>query len=108
MITSRCFLPGLLCAIVLAASPLQSAPASGRSPELFDRCVKMFQLWQRYESWHCPNPTGQRAQAELALYRCWVADFDGGLPELRRLLGRDLIPLPSAERGNVQVSEEHK
>ena len=108
MITSRCFQFGLICAIVLAASASASAAASGRSPELFDLCVKMFQLWQRYESWHCPNPTGQRAQAEWAVSRCWVADFDRGVPELTRLLKRDLIPLPSAEQGNVQVSEEHK
>lgn len=94
MTTSRHFLPGLMCALLLAASMLPIAAASARSPELFDRCVKMFQLWQRYETWHCPNPTGQRAQAEWAVYRCWVADFDRGLPELTRLLQRDLIPLP--------------
>jgi len=48
----------------------------------------------RYETEHCPNQTGQRAQAEWALYRCQVSDFDRGLAELERLLRRDLIPLP--------------
>ena len=42
----------------------------------------------------CPNQTGQRAQAEWGLYRCQVGDFDRGLAELERLLGRNLIPLP--------------
>jgi hypothetical protein len=36
----------------------------------------------------------QRTQAEWALYRCQVGDFDRGLAELERLLRRDLIPLP--------------
>ena len=108
MIASRFFPAGLMCAILLAASALPSAAVSGRSPELFEHCVKMFQLWQRYETWHCPNPTGQRAQAEWAIHRCWVADFGRGLPELTRLLRRDLIPLPSFEQSNVQAFERHK
>ena len=108
MVTSRCFLSGLMGAVLLAASALPSAAANERSPELFNRCVRMFQLWQRYETEHCPNTTGQRAQAEWAVYRCWIADFDRGLPELIRLLRRDLIPLPRVELGNVPASEEHK
>jgi hypothetical protein len=108
MITSRCFASGLMCAILIAGSALPSAAASGRSPELLDRCVRMFQLWQRYETWHCPNPTGQRAQAEWAVYRCSVGDFDRGLPELTRLLRRDLIPLPRIQLSNLPASEERK
>ena len=94
MVTLRWFLCGCICAILLVVPAFPSAAASGRSPEAFSRCVKMFQLWQRYETEHCPNTTGQRAQAEWAHYRCWVGDFDRGLPELARLLRRDLIPLP--------------
>ena len=106
MVTWRCFFSALMGATLLVASAFPSAAASGRSPELFNLCVKMFQLWQRYETEHCPNTTGQRAQAEWAVYRCWVADFDNGLPELTRLLRRDLIPLPSVELGNAPASEK--
>lgn len=68
-----------------------------RSPELFARCVEMHRLWTRYETEHCPNTTGQRAQAEWALSRCQVGDYDRGLAELERLLRRNLIPVPKAK-----------
>lgn len=110
MATSRRILRSLVCsllgAILLLAPALPGTAASGRSPELFDYCLKMFQLWQRYETWHCPNPTGQRAQAEWAVHRCWEADFEHGLPVLTRLLHRDLIPPPRAPAAAASIAEE--
>ena len=86
--------PGLTCCALLIAAASECAAASGRSPELLGRCFEMHRLWTRYETAHCPNQTGQRAQAEWALDRCLHGDFDRGLGELERLLHRDLIDLP--------------
>ncbi len=84
----------MVCAIVTAAAAVQSAAAESSSQDRLSRCSEMFRRWMRYETEHCPNQTGQRAQAEWALYRCQVGDLDRGLAELERLLRRDLIPLP--------------
>jgi hypothetical protein len=84
----------LLGATLLAAAAFQGAAAAERSPQLFSRCLQMHALWTKYETANCPNQTGQRAQAEWALSRCQRGDFDRGLPELERLLRRDLIALP--------------
>jgi hypothetical protein len=84
----------LACTVVIAAATIQSAAAVSSSQDRLSLCSEMFRRWMRYETEHCPNQTGQRAQAEWALYRCQVGDFDRGLAELERLLRRDLIPLP--------------
>jgi hypothetical protein len=84
----------LVCTIVTAAAAVQGAAAESSSQDRLNRCSEMFRRWTRYETEHCPNQTGQRAQAEWALYRCQVGDFDRGIGELERLLRRDLIPLP--------------
>jgi hypothetical protein len=96
--TRRCRLVSrLLCCVALAASGCSGA--STRSPELLSRCFQFYRLWMRYETAHCPNQTGQRAQAEWAGYRCELGDFDRGLGELERLLRRDLISIPGKPPG---------
>jgi hypothetical protein len=94
MFELRRLVPGLACCAVLLAMAPGCAAADGPSPELLSRCFEMNRLWTRYETEHCPNQTGQRAQAEWALYRCLQGDFDRGLSELERLLRRDLISAP--------------
>jgi hypothetical protein len=86
----------LVTCAVLAMTAGACTSAATRSPEKLSRCLQMYQLWMRYETAHCPNQTGQRAQAEWALSRCQVGDFDRGLAELERLLRRDLISIPLA------------
>lgn len=85
-------MPGVL----FVAAAFGCVAANAGSPELLKRCVESHRLWTRYETANCPNQTGQRAQAEWALYRCQRGDFDRGLRELERLLRRDLIALPPA------------
>jgi hypothetical protein len=81
----------LLCAVLLLAAV--SGCADGwRSPQPLMRCFQLYALWQRYETGHCPNTTGQRARADWALYQCQIGNFDTGFRELERLLRRDLIP----------------
>lgn len=94
MLKSIGWAAALVCSILLVAGATPDAAAAARSPESFARCLRMHLLWQRYETANCPNQSGQRAQAEWALYRCQQADFDRGLPELERLLRRNLIAVP--------------
>jgi hypothetical protein len=84
----------LASAVLLLTIASECAAAGERSPPLLGRCFEMHRLWSRYETANCPNQTGQRAQAEWALYRCLQGDFDRGLGELERLLRRDLICIP--------------
>lgn len=88
MLKQVCLMAVLVCTMVTGAAAQQP------SQDRLKRCVEMHRLWTRYETMHCPNQSGQRAQAEWALYRCQVGDFDRGLAELERLLRRNLIPLP--------------
>lgn len=85
----------LFC-VALALTTCACNSNTTRSPEQLSRCFQMYQLWARYETEHCPNTTGQRAQAEWALSRCQVGDYERGLAELDRLLRRDLIRIPTA------------
>ena len=82
----------LVSAGILVAVAFGSVTAYADAP--FARCAESFRLWSRYETAHCPNQSGQRAQAEWAFYRCQQDDFDRGLLELERLLRRDLIHIP--------------
>lgn len=70
--------------------------AGSQSPELMARCTKLYMLWGRYEHNLVLHHTGQRAQAELALYDCENGRFDAGITELERVLRRGLIPIPPA------------
>ena len=91
----------LACCVLLVVPGSECVATTTRSPDLFNRCLQMHRLWARYETAHCPNQTGQRAQAEWALYRCEQGDFDHGLGELERLLRRDLIGISSAPHSSL-------
>jgi hypothetical protein len=84
------------CCVLLVVAGSECVAVPTRSMDLLNRCLQMHRLWTRYETAHCPNQTGQRAQAEWALYRCEQGDFDRGLGELERLLRRDLISIHSS------------
>ena len=86
--------PVLVSGAILVAAVFGGAAAYADAPWLLGRCAESFRLWTRYETAHCPNQSGQRAQAEWAFYRCQHDDFDRGLRELERLLRGDLISIP--------------
>jgi hypothetical protein len=98
MFTSLRLVPALVCSLLVVAAAWPVAAANEPWSPARIRCVRMHQLWLKYETEHCPNTTGQRAQAEWAVYRCQVNDLERGLPELTRLLKRDLIPPPEPVR----------
>jgi hypothetical protein len=93
--------------VLLVVAGSECVAASTRSSELLNRCVQMHMLWARYETAHCPNQTGQRAQAEWALYRCQLGDFNRGVGELERLLRRDLISIPGEPHSSLPVARTH-
>lgn len=87
-------IPALASGFIFVGAVFRCVAANTGAPELLDRCAQFHRQWTRYETAHCPNQTGQRAQAEWAFYRCQQGDFDRGLWELERLLRRDLIVVP--------------
>jgi hypothetical protein len=97
MSCSLSFLARLTGGVCLAAA-VSGCAAGWRSPQPLGRCYQLYALWQRYETEHCPNTTGQRAQADWGLYQCQIGNFDNGFRELARLLHRDLIPVPGSLR----------
>lgn len=88
---------GLVLCLGLATAVSACGTPTKPSPELMGRCQRLYQLWARYETAHCPNQTGQRALAEWALSQCQAGNYSRGLAELEKLLRRDLIAIPAAE-----------
>jgi hypothetical protein len=64
------------------------------SPELLARCTKMHRLWMKYEAAENPSFHPQHATVDLALHRCQRGRYDEGIPQLEKVLRRDLIPIP--------------
>ena len=91
----RVRIAGLLAACVVAAA---AAPASAASPApgLMSRCAEPYQLWWAYEEDPVFFHTGERAQAELALYRCQDGRYEEGIPELETILRNNRFPVPRA------------
>jgi hypothetical protein len=87
--TARLALCLALLELVAACS---SAPPP--SPELLARCTRMHRLWMKYEAAENPSFHPQHARVDLALYRCQKGRYAEGIPELEKILRRDLIPLP--------------
>ena len=51
------------------------------------RCSLLYDLWQHYEH-DAMFDSGERARAELALYRCQQGDFRGNIVVLEEILKR--------------------
>ena len=92
-----CRLPlPLAMATALALAFTAHAAVPSTSPRLMARCTMLYGLWFRYEQHPTYHHTGQRAQAELALYRCQSGEYDEAIPVLERMLKRGRILLPPA------------
>ena len=65
------------------------------SPELLARCERDYALWSRYHHNQYVIHTGQRAKAELALYRCQQGQYHPWIEDLEDMLRRGKVPLPS-------------
>jgi len=68
----------LALALTCAASAGQAASPEP-SPQWLAYCTKLYGLWNRYGHHPTFHHTGQRARAELALYRCQDGDFQPGV-----------------------------
>ena len=76
--------------VVACTSP---TPAS---PKLLAECRQLYGLWTRYEQDPVFLHTGERAQAELALYDCQQGKYETGIAELQELLQHGGFHFPGA------------
>jgi|HubBroStandDraft_3_1064219.scaffolds.fasta_scaffold07703_2 hypothetical protein len=76
----------LAACIVFATAATGCTPPP--SPSLLARCTQLYQLWWNYEQDPTTFHTGERARAELALYRCQNGKYEEGIQELQKLLQR--------------------
>jgi len=83
-----------MVAFTLLASADAAHAAAVAPTKLMARCTKLYGLWFRYEQHPTYHHTGQRTQAELALYGCENGQYDAGIHELERMLQRGRVPVP--------------
>lgn len=85
----------LACRLLALACAAPAAHAvSPSSPQLLAYCTKLYGLWNRYGHHPTFHHTGQRARAELALYRCQNDDYQPGIEELDVILARNRLAIP--------------
>jgi hypothetical protein len=88
---------GLLAAcVVSAAAATASASTPPPSPKLMARCAELYRLWWNYDEDPVFFHSGERAQAELALYRCQEGRYEEGIPPLEKLLQNSRFLVPRA------------
>jgi hypothetical protein len=93
--TGRFGVSGCLLAMALiCTAPVGQAASPEPSPPWLAYCTKLYGLWYRYGSHLTFHHTGQRARAELALYRCQNGEYRASLEELDVLLARNLLAIP--------------
>jgi hypothetical protein len=68
----------------VVASAFTAMPPS--SPKLMARCTELYTLWWTYDQDPVFLHTGERAKAELAVYRCQNGNYEDGIQELETLL----------------------
>ena len=87
---SRSLMALMLAAMAAGCGPSPPPP----SPELLARCERDYALWSRYHHNQYVIHTGQRAKAELALYRCQQGQYHPWIEDLEDMLRRGKVPLP--------------
>jgi hypothetical protein len=60
------------------------------------RCTELYTLWWTYEQDPVFLHTGERAKAELAVYRCQNGRYEEGIQELEGLLKHGGFRIPDA------------
>ncbi len=95
--TTQVRVAGLLAAcIVSAAAATAWAATPSPPPGLVARCAELYRLWWNYDEDPVFFHTGERAQAELALYRCQEGRYEEGIPPLEKLLQNSRFRVPRA------------
>jgi len=88
---------GLLAACIVSAAAVTARAATpSPSPGLMARCAELYRLWWNYDEDPVFFHTGERAQAELALYRCQEGRYEEGIPPLEKLLQHSRFPVTRA------------
>jgi hypothetical protein len=83
-------LGSLLAVFGLCVSPVFASAAS----DPIARCVRLYTIWWTYDQDPVFLHTGERAEAELAIYRCQYGRHDEGMHTLERLLRNGRFALP--------------
>jgi hypothetical protein len=78
----------------VVATAFTSAPPP--SPKLMARCTELYTLWWTYEQDPVFFHTGERAKAELDVYRCQNSRYAEGIQELEKLLQHGGFRFPDA------------
>ena len=86
--------PFMVVTLLLFLACGAHAAVASTSPKLMARCTTLYGLWFRYEQHPIYHHTGQRAQAELALYGCENGEYNDGIQVLERMLRRARFSLP--------------
>jgi hypothetical protein len=66
------------------------------SPKLMARCTELYTIWWTYEQDPVFLHTGERAQAELAVYDCQNGNYEAGIQALKKLLQHGGFRIPEA------------
>lgn len=91
----RCSARLLTLALICTASAGHAASPEP-SPQWLAYCTKLYGLWNRYGHHPTFHHTGQRARAELALYRCQNGEFETSIQALDVVLEHNLVAIPPA------------
>jgi hypothetical protein len=76
----------LAACVVSAAVATACTSTPPPSPKLMARRTELYTLWWTYEQDPVFLHTGERARAELAVYRCQNGRYEEGIQELEGLL----------------------
>ena len=86
MVTRLNVLWRLAACIVAAAAVTACTAAPTPSPKLMARCTELYTIWWTYQQDPVFLHTGERAQAELAVYDCQRGRYEEGIGTLKGLL----------------------
>jgi len=95
--TTQVRVAGLLAACIVSAAAATAWAATPSPPAgLVARCAELYRLWWNYDEDPVFFHTGERARAELALYRCQEGRYEEGIPPLEKLLQNSRFRVPRA------------
>ena len=95
-----------LVAMCLACTAPAFAAQTPSSPGRIARCSFLYSLWWNYEQDPVFSHSGERAQAELALYRCQQGDYRPNIAALEDLLRHGRFSAPEQLGRNLMQSDE--
>jgi hypothetical protein len=81
-------------ALLAAAAVSTCASAFAAEPPQLARCVKLHDLWARYEDVPIFAQSSQKQRVEYAFDRCQHGEFEPNMHELEKIVAQGKVPLP--------------